>query len=86
MLCIAVMESGNHAIALSQELENAGVMAQVISTPCKLAKEGCGYSLRFDMNDQEAINKIATERDLKVRSYYRVSKDFMKSKYQKIQK
>ena len=85
MLCVAVMESGNFALALSRELEDAGILSQVISTPCKLAKEGCGYSLRFDLKDKLSVEKIALEVEIKVNSYYKVSKDFMKSKYQKIQ-
>ena len=85
MVCIAVMESGNYALALSKELEDIGVVSQVISTPCKLSGEGCGYSVKFDLKDKETVERISLNHEIKIKSYFKSSKELFKSKYQKIQ-
>lgn len=45
--CIALYDSGNYAYRICRIFEQRGIVFQVISTPCKVTKTGCGYCLLF---------------------------------------
>lgn len=83
MNCLAIMESGNYALALVKNLEEEGIQCQVVSTPCKLSKEGCGYSVRFNLKDKEDLVKIALQNGIIIKSFYKIIKDTLRTKYHK---
>ena len=84
MNCIAIMESGNFALALTRLLNDGGIQAQVVSTPCRLSGEGCGYSVKFDENDKDGIFRIANEKNIKINSVYWITKEHARQKYHKL--
>ncbi len=47
MDCIALYDSGNYAYRIARIFERKGLVFEVVSTPCRISRSGCGYCLRF---------------------------------------
>lgn len=84
MYCIAILYSGNFAFSLCRYLEQKGYVFEVISTPCQIAKDGCGYCLKFPELYMDVVTKTAAENRIAIREIYRIVPMFSKNKYEKI--
>ena len=64
---VASLTSANRIKRRAYEL---GVFSSVIQTPQTLAREGCGYSLRFEDSSRKIIEGAASELGIKTRAFY----------------
>ena len=84
MKCIAVLDSGNYVYKLDSRLQKKGYRFEVISTPCHVAKGGCGLCLKFPEEYLEVVLAEANECNTPVKEVYRVIPGFSKNKYKRI--
>lgn len=84
MNCIALMYSGNYVLNICRQLERKGYVFEVISTPCQLAKEGCGYCLKFPEEYKDIVLNEGIINRQPIREIYRIIPLFSKNKYEKI--
>jgi hypothetical protein len=76
--------SGNYAYSLCRALEQKGYVFEVVSTPCQIAKDGCGYCLKFPEQYMTVVLGQARESRIEVREIYRIVPLFSKNKYEKV--
>ncbi|HHW49754.1 MAG TPA: DUF3343 domain-containing protein [Clostridiaceae bacterium] len=84
MECLAIFDSGNYAFNFCSIMEKKGYVFEVVSTPCQIAKSGCGYSLKFPIEYKDLVIKTADEYKMPVREIYKIIPLFSKNKYEKI--
>lgn len=84
MFCIAIVDSGNYAFKLVSRLEKKGYVFEVVSTPCQIAKNGCGYSIKFPFEYRDVILGEAIETGIAIREIFRVIPGVTKNIYEKI--
>ncbi len=84
MYALATFSSGNHAFNLCRILERKGYVFEVVSTPCQIAKDGCGYCVRFPVEYKDLILKEAMANNIYIREIYRIVPLFSKYKYERI--
>ena len=53
--------------------KNLGISAQVVSTPAKLNRGGCSYSVKFNEKYERAVRKIVEAHSIPTRRWYRES-------------
>ena len=82
--CLAMFDSGNYVFNLHRILEQKGYSFEVVATPCRIAKGGCGYCLKFPEECTDAVINEAGLNNMVVREIYRVTPLFSKNKYEKI--
>lgn len=85
MKCIAILDSGNYVYKLDSELQKRGFKFEVLSTPCHIAKGGCGLCLKFPEEYLGIVIDEANNNNTPVREVYRVISGFSKNKYKRIQ-
>jgi hypothetical protein len=84
MKCIAILESGNYVYKLNSELERKGYNFEVVSTPCSIAKGGCGLCLKFPEEFLGVVKEESVLINTPVKEVYRVVSGFAKSKYERL--
>ena len=84
MKCIAILDSGNLVYKLDSELRKRGYRFEVISTPCHIAKGGCGLCLKFPEEFLKVVMVGALESNTPIKEVYRVIPMFSKNKYKRI--
>lgn len=84
MYCLAIFDSGNYAIRLCNILERKGYVFEVISIPCKIAKEGCGYCLRLPIKHKDMVIKEGFSNGVPVREVYEIISELTRNRYEKI--
>lgn len=84
MYCLGLMGSGNYVYALCGILERKGYVFEVVSTPCNIAREGCGYCLKFPYEYKDFVISEGMANRLPITEVYRVIPDYNKNKYEKI--
>lgn len=84
MYGIAIMDSGNIALNFCRILEKKGYVFEVVSTPCQIAKSGCGYCLKFPFQFMDLIIQEGKNTNTKIREIYKVTKSGLKNKYEKV--
>lgn len=84
MDCIATFISGNYAFNLCRALERKGYVFEVVSTPCHIAKNGCGYSLKFPIEYKELVINLGEELKMPVKEVFKIIPQYLKNKYEKI--
>lgn len=84
MKCIAILDSGNYVYKLEAELRKQGYGFEIISTPCRVAKGGCGLCLKFPEEHFEVVKMAANQNNTPIREAYRVISGFSKNKYERI--
>lgn len=67
---LATVASVTSANRIKRRVLEVGIVSAVIQTPQALAKEGCGYSLRFDDSNKKAILRAANEMGIRIRAFY----------------
>ena len=81
---IAILDSGNFALKLCSLLEKKGYVFEVTSTPCNIAKNGCGYCLRFPIEFADLVVKESVANKIAVREVYRVINQVTRNKYERV--
>ena len=81
---IAILDSGNIALNFCRLLEKKGYVFEVVSTPCQIAKGGCGYCLRFPMEFMNVIVEEGKANNIIIREIYRIIQLGMKNRYEKV--
>ncbi|HHV97021.1 MAG TPA: DUF3343 domain-containing protein [Clostridiaceae bacterium] len=84
MYCLSLLDSGNYVLHLYTILKNKGYPAEVVSTPCKIAKNSCGYCLKFKCENKDVVIQESIKAGIPVREIYKVTKAHYKNVYQKI--
>jgi len=84
MYAIAILDSGNYALKLCSILERKGYVFEVVPTPCHIAKNGCGYCLRFPLEYKEIVLQEALLNKLVIREIYKIEPHLLKNNYVKI--
>jgi hypothetical protein len=84
MHAIAILDSGNYALKLCSILEKKGYIFEVVPTPCHIAKNGCGYCLKFPLEYKELVLQEALLNKLVIREIYKIEPQLMKNNYIKI--
>lgn len=84
MYGLAVFDSGNYAFNLCRNLERKGYIFEVVATPCQIASEGCGYSLKFPIEAKELVIRESTSDKIPVRAMYKMVPTLMKNKYERV--
>ncbi len=84
MYGLAVVESGNYALSLCRLLEKKGFYFEVVATPCRIAKGGCGYSIKFPLEYKDVLIGEATLNNIRIEAVYKVITGFNKNYYERI--
>jgi hypothetical protein len=84
MKCLAILDSGNYVYKLDSVLEKRGYKFEIISTPCHIAKDGCGLCLKFSEEYLEEVLAGANEGNIPIKEVYRIIPGFTKNKYKRI--
>ncbi len=75
---LATVASVSSADRLKRHLgAKYSVSVRIIQTPSALAKDGCGYSIRFDEAHKSAVIHSAAALKINIRAFYR--EDFSSS-------
>lgn len=80
MQCLALFDSGNYAIYIKKILWEKGYYFEVISTPCKIARQGCGYCMKFPLVHKDLVLQETEKIKIPVREIYIIEH----KKYKKI--
>lgn len=67
---LATVASLTAANRIKRRSSEYGVYSSVIQTPHIIAKDGCGYSLRFDGNAKHIIENSAENLGIRIRAFY----------------
>lgn len=67
---LATVASVTSAGRIKRRVYELGINTSVIQTPQTLAKDGCGYSLRFSDSDMKIISRSAKEMGIRIRAFY----------------
>lgn len=67
---LATVASVTSANRIKRRAGEMGITSSVIQTPQSLAKDGCGYSLRFEDAAQKIISSAALQLGVKIRAFY----------------
>jgi hypothetical protein len=80
-----MLGSGNYVYKLNSELQRKGYEFEVVSTPCHVARGGCGLCLKFPEEYFEMVRDEADEIKTPVKEAFRVIPGFNKNKYERIE-
>lgn len=80
--CVAMFESGNFAFNICRILERKGYVFEVITTPCQIARGGCGYCLKFPEDSKDIVSQEASNSGFPVKAMYRIVPMFSKNRYE----
>lgn len=67
---LATVASVTSATRIKRRIYELGIYSSVIQTPQILAKEGCGYSLRFEDSAKNIVERAAHELGVRIRAFY----------------
>ena len=81
---LATLASLTSANRIKRAANELGVYVNVIQTPHILAKDGCGYSLRFEDVEKRFIENTASELGIKIRAFYVEVTESSKILYKKL--
>jgi hypothetical protein len=84
MYCLAILDSGNYVLSLCRAMEKKGYIFEVVSTPCAIARSGCGYCLKFPEEYSSILIEEGMANKCIIREIYRVIPEFSKNRYVKI--
>ena len=84
MDAIAIVDSGNYAMRLCSILEKKGYVFEVVSTPCQIAKDGCGYCIRFPLEFKDLIVNEGKVNSIAVREVYNIVNLVTKYRYERV--
>ena len=67
---LATVSSLTSANRIKRQCSEYGIYTAVIQTPTPLAKDGCGYSLRFDDSAKSIVETSAGNLGIKIRAFF----------------
>ena len=67
---LATVASLTAANRIKRKSSEYGVFSSVIQTPGALAKDGCGYSLRFDDSARLIVENSAESLGIRIRAFF----------------
>lgn len=82
---LATVASVTSATRIKRRIYEFGVYSSVIQTPQILAKEGCGYSLRFEDSARKLVERASAELGIKIRAFYIENDNDGQKEYTKFQ-
>jgi len=62
-------------------LNKEGCHSEVTSTPCKLAKGGCSYSVKFSCDLYDKVADVAKRNSINIKAAYRIEPKLLKNDY-----
>lgn len=74
MKAIIVFERGSKVHFVAKRLRSKGLEAEVVARPMKLSEDGCGYAIKFILEDIESVIDVLTAYNVKYASIYKVVK------------
>lgn len=84
MDCLAVYDSGNFTLKMCRHFEKMGYVFEVISLPCKIANQGCGYCLKFPIDKKDMVIDESINLNYPVREVFKIVKEQTRNKYEKL--
>ncbi|HEX2927953.1 MAG TPA: DUF3343 domain-containing protein [Ruminiclostridium sp.] len=84
MDCLAILNSGNYVFKLCSILEKKGYVFEIVSTPCQIARDGCGYCLKLPIEHMELVIAEGRANGLPVKEIFKIIPGFTKNKYEKV--
>ena len=84
MYYLALFDSGNYVFSLCRVLEKKGYVFEVVSTPCHIAKGGCGYCLKFPGEFMDMVISEGELNNTAVREIFKVIPLSAKNEYERI--
>lgn len=84
MYCLGILDSGNYVFRLGRLLKSKGYPVEIVSTPCKIAKDGCGFCLRFPLQYKDIVINEGIEAGTFIREIYEIVNVSYKNVYKKI--
>ena len=84
MYGIAIVDSGNYAMKFCSILEKKGFVFEVVSTPCQIAKDGCGYSIKFPLELKDVIICEGKANNIAIREIYKIVNMVTKNRYERV--
>ena len=69
---------------MSRYFEKKGLVFEVVSLPCRISSQGCGYCLKFPYEYKDIVISESMALNYPVRELYRVNRGFMKNTYEKL--
>ena len=82
MDCLAIVDSGNYAYQLCRILERKGFVFEVVSTPCQIARDGCGYCLKFPFEYRDLVVCESMKNNIAIRQIYKIIPMYTRNKYE----
>lgn len=83
--CVAIFDSGNFAFTVCRILEKKGYCFEVISTPCQIARGGCGYCLKFPEDYRSMVIDESIKAGYPVREMFMIVPMFSRNKYERLE-
>lgn len=81
---LATLASLTSANRIKRAMNELGIYTSIIQTPHTLAREGCGYSLRFDDNTKKLVENTASDLGIRIRAFYTEIIENNKTSYKKL--
>ena len=81
---LATLASLTSANRIKRAVNELGIYSSIIQTPQSLAKEGCGYSLRFEDSAKKLIESTASDLGVRIRAFYIESATNGKKSYTRV--
>jgi len=81
---LATVASLTSASRIKRRAADYGIEATVIQTPQSIAKEGCGYSVRFEDSERSGISRSAIDLNIKIRAFFTESVSGSEKTYTKL--
>ena len=81
---LATLASLTSANRIKRAMNELGVYISIIQTPHILAREGCGYSLRFDDSAKKLVENTASDLGIRIRAFYTEISENNKTSYKKL--
>jgi len=82
--CLAILDSGNYVFNLCRIFEKKGFVFEVVSIPCHIAKDGCGYCLKFPIQFRDMVIYEGIINRMPVREIYKIIPFGTRNKYERI--
>lgn len=84
MDCIALYDSGNYAYRVARIFQQRGYTFEVISTPCRISRTGCGYCLLFPFTFLKSVLAESLACGCPVREAFQIVEKNGKREYIKV--
>lgn len=84
MYYLVIFEKGSNVHGVAKGLKAQGVATEVVSTPLKLSRGGCGYSIKLKKDEFDILNSVVIEYNVNIKEKYKVTQEKMSKSYEKV--